>query len=413
MVAYKILLFALLSAAAAEKKIELQDIEDDNLKSEKEKDEEKAEGRAQVSAITGPGLLPIEVLKSDFLRYFNGENQIHQPRYVQQYAVSEQPEKPTPKPQYGPPTVQQAYGYLSNIPMQIYLVPQYYNDVDQAQSGVQFAQPVNRVAAYQTQEPVQPQSNYIEVPTYVTPGKGYVQPYSSPVTYVSFVQPTVSPQATVTPVLTYQMPVVQYPTAIAAPPLKNYYQNQNYESNSVDDGEEGKHYPAQTEVSYPKEYPRYYNSRAPVNEEYRSPASELPPPNPLLLKAPPAHLAHLPKALPMYRPLTKSVYASGGGFVPNTFTPRPSDFSGYKRRPNSLLDSYIPSSLQLEYLKRGIIKDPFNAYEALSSARQLQSHSHIYPRHYERGFLPNQMYHTAAGGVTFGHHKRTAKPDKA
>ncbi|CAG9788084.1 unnamed protein product [Diatraea saccharalis] len=425
--------FLLAFAVGAEKKIELQDIEEDNLKSEKEKDFDKSEPRSESGQSSG---LPLEFLKNGLLRYFESPThgqQPQQPRYVQQYAVTEPPERPTVSTEKGhyPSTGQQAMvGYLSNVPMQIYLVPQYYNEQPEqavnAQPGVQYTAPSMPRVAYPTApEAVQTQTNYIEVPAYVTPtGKAYVQQYSSPVAYVSYTPPpTVAPtQATVTaPVLAYPVPVVQYPTAIVAPPVvpKGYYHNSQYENNAVeetrDNDEEQKHYVTQTDAPYTKspEYPRYYSSRAPIRDEYRhSSISELPPPSPLLLKGPPPHLSHIPKALPMYRPLSKPVYASAAGLIQNAYTPRPSDAYGvpYKRRPNSLLESYIPSSLQFEYLKRGYNKDPLALYEALSSGRH---HSPVAPRHYERGFLPNQMYHTAAGGVTYGHYKRTPKIDKA
>ncbi|XP_075977123.1 uncharacterized protein LOC142977232 [Anticarsia gemmatalis] len=432
--------FLLALTVGAEKKIELQDIEEDNLRSEKEKELEKSDGRPPTSgAGTGPGLVPLDFLKSGLLRYFETPTPApQQQRYVHQYAVTEQPERPSPvaRVQYAPPAPQQAMvGYLSNVPMQIYLVPQYYSDQsDNHQShnphaNTQYQPGVARVAAYQTApEAVQTQSNYIEVPTYVAPtGKAYVQQYSQPVTYVGYpAQPTIAPpQATVTPVVTYQVPVVQYTPAVVAPTTapKTYYQSPQYsETNSVDEvhdhEEDQRQYSTQTEGPYhkppPPEFPRHYNSRAPLNDEYRghpNAISELPHPNPVLIKAPPPHLAHLPKALPIYRPLTKPVYHGSGGFGSNGFTPRPHELYGppaFKRRPTSLLDSYIPSSLQVEYLKRGIVKEPLAVYDALASGRL----PHPIPRHYERGFLPNQMYHTGAGGVTFGHYKRTPKVDK-
>ncbi|XP_052742120.1 uncharacterized protein LOC128198843 [Bicyclus anynana] len=411
-------------AAGAEKKIELQDIEEDNLRNEKQKDYDKPDSRAQgPSAGSAPASPPLDFIKNGFLHYFEGPaQQAQQPRYVQQYDVTEQPER-APKPQYGPPAQQAMLGYLSNVPMQIYLVPQYYNEpteqVAHQQNEVQIAAPAAaRVPVYQQQE--EQQTNYIEVPTYVTPtGKPYVQPYTSPVIYVSQAQPTIAPAPpTATPVFTYQVPVVQYSTAISAPPPKGYYQSPQYtETNSVDEvqGNElniQKQYSSHTEIPSKQgpDFPRYYNSRAPIREDYR-PQFELPHPSSLLIKAPPPHLSHIPKALPEYRPISKPVYASGG-FVSNALTPRPSEsYVTFKRRPTSLLDSYIPSSVQIEYMKRGFTKDPLAAYEALSSARFL-SQTPVIPRHYERGFLPNQLYHTAAGGITFGHHKRAPKIEK-
>ncbi|XP_059062744.1 uncharacterized protein LOC131855480 [Achroia grisella] len=429
--------FLLALIVAAEKKIELEDIEEDNLKSEKEVNIEKSEARSEnPSSSSGNGLLPFEFLKNGFLRYFESPTHAQAPqqqRYVQQYAVSEAPERASdvaPKVQYGPPATQQAMvGYLSNVPMQIYLVPQYYNEQQEqgpnAQPAVQYVKPdVTKVAAYPTApEAVQTQTNFVEIPTYVTPAaKTYVQHYSPPVTYVQYTaQPTVATHATVAPVVAYQ-PVVQYPTAIAAPPVvtKGYYENVQYsDGNTLEDiqetGEESqKQYSPQSDVTYTKSpnYPRYYNSHAPVRQEYgHSPVPELPPPSPLLIKAPPPHLAHIPKALPIFsKPLIKTGYPSGSG---HGYTQRP--FEGYvqhyKRRPTSLLDSYIPSSIQIEYLKRGYTKDPLVAYEELSSGRHFP-HAPVVPRHYERGFLPNQMYQTPTGGVTYGHYKRTPKVDK-
>lgn len=426
----------------AEKKIELQDIEEDNLKSEKEVEQEKTDTQDS-------GLLPLEFLKNGLLRYFESPThtqQPQQPRYVQQYAVTEAPERsipvpvqpqPTaqPKTQYGPPTTQQAMvGYLSNVPMQIYLVPQYYDQSQQVQqAAVQYTAPgVPRVAYPSAPEAVQTQTNYVEIPTYVAPtAKTYVQStFSPPVAYLSYTSQPTAPThttATVTPVVAYQMPVqVQYPTAVGgSTSTKAFYQNVQYPdtNNAIDDEQEieddGQKYSTQTEAPYPKSPSGYYSSRHPVRDDYRySSVSELPPPNPLLLKAPPSHLSHIPKALPVYRPLNKPVY-SGSGFIPN-YTHRPHEVPGlgspFKRRPASLLDSYIPSSVQFEYLKRGYSKDPLVLYESLANSGRHFHHGHppVIPRHYERGFLPNQMYHTASGGVTFGHYKRSPpKLDKS
>lgn len=436
----------------AEKKIELTDIEEDNLKSEKEGDYDKPDQRSQISGpSSGPAFSSLDFLKNGFLRYFEGHPQPpQQTRYVHQYAVTEQPERPpviTPKSQYGPPDHQQVHqqqvqhqqqiqqpqqamvGYLSNVPMQIYLVPQYYNEgLEQGgHSATQYTTAGGgRVAGYPTlPEAVQPQSNYIEVPTYVAPTqKTYIPQYSSqPVTYVS-IAPTVPPAPTIAPVLAYQLPVVQYNAGAVITPQnsqKGYYPGHYTETNAVEEEQESidespKQY-THTEVSYAKapahEY-RYYSNRPPPRDEYRhNHISELPHPNSLLLKPSPSHLSHIPKALPMYRPLNKPVYGTSPTHPPVPFPHRPSEPYGvppYKRRPTSLLDSYVPSSLQIEYMKRGFTNDPIAAYEALSSGRHF-SHAPA-PRHYERGFLPNQMYHTAAGGVTFGHYKRTPKIDK-
>ncbi|CAH2090272.1 unnamed protein product [Euphydryas editha] len=419
----------------AEKKIELQDIEEDNLRSENQKQYGKTDGRQKEYSASAPGLVQLDYLKNNYVQYYEPTQSSQQHRFVHQYAVTEHPERSpvTPKPEYGPPTPQQpVVGYLSNVPIQLYLVPQYYNEpTEQAvhsHHGVQLSAPAVAQVSYQESQHEQQQPSYIEVPTYVTPtAKTYLQPYTSPVSYVNYVQPTIAPtQATVTPVISYQMPVIHYPTTISAPPPKGYYQSPQYiETNSVDESynneiNDNKPYPSHIEKLSPKptssSYPRYYNSRTPIREEYRHPI-ELPNPSPLLLKAQPSHLAHLPKALPMYRPLTKPVYATAGGYISSTFSPRPNDESfslPFKRRPTSLLDSYIPSSIQIEYLKRGYTKDPLSAYEALSSGRHLSQSSQapVFPRHYEQGFLPNQMYHTAAGGITYGHHKRTPKVEK-
>lgn len=427
-------LFFMASLVVAEKKIELQDIEEDNLRSEKETQLEKSGARSpEPSSASAPGL-PLDFLKNGYFQYYKeAEQSPQQQRYVHQYAVTEQPERPlvTPTPQYGPPAPQPAMvGYLSNVPMQLYLLPQYYNEPSEQVTHQQLhpevqlpSHTVAQVSGYQDATHAQ-QSGYYEVPAYVTPtGKSYIQQYTQPISYVTYAHPTIPPiQSTITPVLTYQMPVVHYQTAISAPPPKGYYQSTQYpDTNEVQENEVNipKPYSSHNDIHLTNPsglgYPRYYNSRTPVTEGYRTAPVELPHPSPLLLKAPPSHLAHIPKALPMYRPITKPVYATGGGFSSSTFTPRPSESFGgpYKRRPTSLLDSYIPSSVQIEYMKRGHVKDALSAYEALSSGRHLsQSQSQVYPRHYERGFLPNQIYHTAGGGITYGHHKRAPKLDK-
>lgn len=421
--------------ATAEKKIELSDIEEDNLKSEQEKEQDKIEAAPQTSS--GGNLSALDFFKSGLLRYFENP-QPQQPRYVQQYAVTEPQEKPPNKPTYqsSPGPNQAMVGYLSNVPMQIYLVPQYYNDQNvqpQPNAGIQYtSNGLSRASAYTAPEATPHQTNYIEVPAYVTPtGKAYMPQYQQPqyqqqVAYVTYApQPALSTTNPQMPMVTgpaqsilYQMPVpYQYPTAIMTPPVfhKGYYSPSQVNENTIEETQESgieipKEYATQTEVPYTKrpEYPRYYTSRAPIEEEQRhSSIQELPPPNPLLFRHPPPHLSHLPKALPYYRPSNKPIYATGGGVLANAIQ-RPGESYGvpFRRRPTSLLDSYIPSSVQVEYLKRGYGKDPLQVYEALSNSR------HSSPRHFERGFLPNQMYHTAAGGVTFGHYKRTPKPDK-
>ncbi|CAK1543036.1 unnamed protein product [Leptosia nina] len=405
---FQIYALALLAVATADKKIELEDIEEDNLKSEREKQYERAEGRSEPSAGSGPDS-ELGYLKNNFIRYYNSPSPTtQQPRYVQQYSVTEAPEGPhtAPKPQYDAP---QAVGYLPNIPMQIYLVPQYYNEQTQqgnSQQGIQYSA-TQQVPNYPSGPEAQ-QGNYI-VPNYISGnGQGqYIQQYTTPMAFIGYPQPTLSPpQPSATPVMAYQNPIVNYPTAIVAPPIKSYQQI-NFDSNTIDHGQR---YSSQAEVPYPQQFPRYYNSRAPVRDDYRGGSIELPHPSPLLLKPSPPHLAHIPKALPVYRPLTKPIYTTSGPLISNAFTPKPAEAYGvpFKRRPTSLLDSYIPSSVQLEYLKRGYTRDPPSTYEALSSGR---GYSPVFPvpRYIERGFLPNQMYHTAAGGVTFGHHKRASK----
>ncbi|VVD05056.1 unnamed protein product [Leptidea sinapis] len=400
----------LVTVVNAEKKIELEDIEEDNLKSEREKDFEKSGNHVQgPSGGSGLGVIPLEYVKNGYLRYY--EAQTAQPRYVQQYAVTEAPERPPSGEPHGYGQTQPAMvGYLSNIPMQLYFVPQFYNEpAEQASNSQHAAQYRPAQSGYSNSPDDTQHHNNNVVPTFVAPtGNTYPQQYSTPVGYFSYNQPHLpSAHASVTPVIAY--PNAQYPSPIPTPPIKSYPENTQFaDTNNVDDDKYVQHVQHQ-------EYPRYYNSRVPSREEYdyRGTVNKLPHPNPLLLNPQPPHLSHIPKALPIYRPLTKPIYAAGGALIANTFTPRPNEAYGvpFKRRPNSLLDSYVPSSLQLEYMKRGYTKDPLSAYEALSSGRNLHQ---VYPmpRYYERGFLPNQMYHTAAGGITYGYHKRTPKIDK-
>lgn len=408
----------------------MQDIEEDNLKSEKEKNIDKTESRSQDSS---GGLVPLEFLKSGLLRYFEPAP-TGPSRYVHQYDVTEQPETPppvaVPKPKYGTFGTQQAMvGYLSNVPMQIYLVPQYYNGgqghtANTNTDSILYPKSATPLASdYKLQHQTVSQPNYIQVPTYVTPtANTYVQQYSQAVPAYSYSpQPTVAPQPTATSVLSYQVPLVQYQTAaIRASSPKEYYHNAQYtETNTVDEAHEHVDESPSThsEVTYekaPVPYTHFHPFKNSLRDGYRhSSINELPYPNPIILNSPPSHLAHIPKTLPQYRPLTKQQFATGTSIVPGGFSIRPSEAYGppFKRRPTSLLDSYIPSHVQIEYMKRGYAKDPLEAYEALSSGRHLV-HSHVAPRHYERGFLPNQMYHTAAGGITYGHHKRTPKVDK-
>ncbi|CAF4856021.1 unnamed protein product [Pieris macdunnoughi] len=414
MILFKIYAVALLVAAAiADKKIELEDIEEDNLKSERQTEYEKERPQGP-SAVSAPDL---GYLKNNFIQYYDAPSPTTQhPRYVQQYAVTESPEAQS-KPQYDQ---HQPVGYISNVPM-LYIVPQYYNEqIPQAQPhGTQYA-PSGPQNSYPTSPEQQQQQNYV-VPTFITPTGNaqvprFIQPYTTPVAFIGYPQPTLPPpQPSASPpqsYQTYQSPIANYQTALVAPPFKNYQQINHY-SNSIDQNH-GQGFSSQAEGPYVphQEYPRYYNSRAPVRDDYRT-SIELPHPSPLLLKPSPPHLSHIPKALPTYRPLSKPIYATSGPLISTAFTPKPAEAYGvpFKRRPTSLLESYIPSSVQLEYLKRGYTKNALSTYEALSSGRGFPQ---VYPtpRYYERGFLPNQMYHTAAGGVTFGQHKRAPKLSK-
>lgn len=91
------------------------------------------------------------------------------------------------------------------------------------------------------------------------------------------------------------------------------------------------------------------------------------------------------------------VQQSGNG-IEEEFRPIHSSYP-YERKPSSLLDSYIPSSLQIAYLNKGYSKEPLKTYELIAS----QGYK------YENGFLPNQMYATPDGGVEFRNYKRHAK----
>ncbi|KOB73907.1 Uncharacterized protein OBRU01_09875 [Operophtera brumata] len=420
----------LILVVRAEKKIELQDIEDDNLKSEKETEYDTKEQPSQISSpSSGPGLASLDFLRNGFLQYVKGHPQPQQlsqrSQYVHQYDVTEPPERTPLNTQYSPvihqhqqqnQQPQQAMvGYLSNVPMQIYLVPQYYNEGSEHVQPAQYTtsgsgrvtgysehvQPAQYttsgsgpVAGYSpAPEAIQTQNNYNEAPRYVAPVKTYLPQYSSqPVSYVN-----IAPTPTIASLL-YQLPVVQYNAgAVIAPQSlpKGYYYPGHSETNTLGDGEEGidesqKQYTSSTDVSYaksPDEY-RYYSARPPPRDEYKNNhISELPHPNSLLIKPSPPHLSHIPKALPIYRPLNKPY--SGPSHAPLRQREPP-----YRRRPTSLLDSYVPSSLQIEYMKRGFTNDPVAAYEALSSGRHFSGPAQ---RHFERGFLPNQMYHSAGG----------------
>ncbi|CAG4996740.1 unnamed protein product [Parnassius apollo] len=403
-----VLLLAL--AVGAEKKIELQDIEEDNLKSEKGKDYDVEHSRSEDGENHAPESVPLDFLKNGFLRYFNGPSTTQtsqNQRYVQQYDVTE-PTAPS-EPQYEPFATQQAKaGYLSNVPMQVYLVPQYYQHAEQSQCTRK--QIMWKYQLTQRQQQRHTFSRILPPTKYVT--------YSA--------QPTVaSTPATVVPVLTYQVPIDQYQTGVAAPThqhtsqqqSKLYHPSSQYSQSQIEDDQENDiethiYFTTQSEGPYTKlqsqENPRYYDTRTPVREEYTNKPFELPHPSPLLLKAPPPHLAHIPKVLPIHRPLGKPVYNSGR-FGLGEFIPRPIELyrPSFKRKPTSLLDSYVPSSLQYQYLKRGIIKDPLVAYEALSSGHF--THPLPNPKHFQSGFLPNQMFHTAEGGTVYGHYKRSPK----
>ncbi|CAH2041522.1 unnamed protein product, partial [Iphiclides podalirius] len=431
-----VLLLAL--TVAAEKKIELQDIEEDNLKSEKGTNYENVETRVDIEQDRGS--VPIEYLNSGLFRYFKSPlptQATQQQRYIQQYDVTEPQEGApvTPAPHYGPPSAQRPVAnYVSNVPVQFYLVPQYQTEqVSNSHTEAHYSgHGTSQVESYPTPETEETQSNYIEGRTYITPtAKTYIQPVPTPVTYVSYsAQPTIAPAtASISPVLTYQLPVVQYHTAVSPSAhqqdsqhsVKVLYETARHNQAQVEGDQENviesqNYLPTHTDVSYTKsetqDIPRYYNSRTPLREEYTNVKSELPHPSPLLLKAPPPHLAHLPKALPVHRPWGKSVYSSGV-FGGGGFSSRPNEPYGphLKRRPTSLLDSYIPSSIQIEYLKRGIIKDPLVAYEALSRGRHF-GHPQPSGRHFESGFLPNQMFHTSGGGTFYGHYKRSPKVNR-
>ncbi|XP_047028411.1 extensin-2-like [Helicoverpa zea] len=414
-------IFLAVLAVGAEKKIELQDIEEDNLRSELRSDQEKEYDKSDPQhsgPATGPEFNSLDFMKSGLLKLFqNTQPKPPEPpqpqRYVHQYAVTEQPERHAPaggKAHLASGAAQHAMvGYLSNMPMQIYLVPQY--DQNQHSNSHQ--------AVYQPPSAPATASNYIPVQNYLGPRGKPVEflPPQQPVTYVYHPTPTAHPTLpTVTPVITYQLPVYNVNPRLHVPGSpKPYYSNPEYtDTNAVDElsEQEPKRYSTQTEIPYIptlSEFPRHYNSRAPIREQFRHPGvPELPRPNPLLYNAPPPHLSNIPRTLPvLHRPLPKPEYQDGE-LLYNTLHPRPSNNPPFKRRPASLLDSYIPSKLQVEYLKRGLAKDPSALFDALSLGRL----PHTIPRHVERGFLPNQMYSTAAGGVTFGHYKRNPKVEK-
>lgn len=398
--------FLVALAVVAEKKIELQDIEEDNLrselKSEIEKDHDKSDGQKNSVPEAGLGYNSLDFMKTGLLKFFENAqtqplHQQQQQRYVHQYAVTEQPERLAPvenKEQYEPRAPHQAMmGYLSNMPMQIYLVPHYSQPAAPAPQTFELAE-FNSNGRLNTAMP----NNYVEA--------------AQPVTYIYQAQPTATPAlATVQPILGFQVPVLHNPIPRLLAPTnvgQSYIARPEYrDTNTIDE------HTSQTEIpqytSTEPDYPRYYNSRAPIRGQYNNHGvPNLPHPTPLLLKAPPAHLAHVPRVLPMHRPYTKAVYQEGD-IVSSSLAPRPYGGHGpFKRRPNSLLDSYVPSSVQIEYLKRGLAKDPSTLYDALASGRL----PHTIPRHLERGFLPNQMYATAAGGVTYGHHKRNSKVER-
>lgn len=410
-------------AVEAEKKIELEDIEEDNLrselKSELEKDHDKSDAQQNSAPVEGQGFNSLDFMKNGLLRFFeNSEIQsIHpqqqQQRYLHQYAVTEPPERYSTAgstSQYVPQPQQAMVGYLSNMPMQIYLVPQFYSTpvaptaapvlAEFNQNGLHGAGSAN---------------NYIEAPA-------YSPPTASPPTFVYRAQPTAAPAlATAQPVITYQpyqVPFLNYNSHVPGIQLvpstasKSYYGNKDYsETNLIDDDTNQSETPPKYHPPSEATFPRHYNSRAPFRgHQYKHhDVPDLPHPSPLILKGPPAHLSHIPRALPMQRPYTKQVYQESD-LTSSSLSPRPYFSLGqFKRRPTSLLDSYIPSSLQVEYLKRGLAKDPASLYDALSSGRL--PHLAI-PRHVEKGFLPNQMYPTAAGGVTYGHYKRNPKIEK-
>ncbi|KAJ8720144.1 hypothetical protein PYW07_012187 [Mythimna separata] len=425
MLLLKIATFFLVAlAVGAEKKIELQDIEEDNLrselKSELEKDHDKSDAQQNSAPEVGQGFNSLDFMKTGLLRFFENpqtqtiHTQPQQQRYVHQYAVTEPPERYSPeanKAQYSTAPQQAMVGYLSNMPMQIYLVPQYYSTPSAHQTP-------HVLAEFDSNGPQKAgtANNYVQAPAYVPPTA------PPPPTYLYRAQPTITPAlATVQPVISYQpvqVPVLNYNSYVPGVQLvpstapKSYYGSPDYsETNTIDEDANETETPPTYRPETDAEFPRHYNSRTPIRgHHYKHHAiPDLPRPNPLLLKGPPAHLSHIPRALPMYRPYSKQVYQENN-LASSSLAPRPYlPHGAFKRRPTSLLDSYIPSSVQVEYLKRGLAKDPSSLYDALSSGRL--PHLAI-PRHVERGFLPNQMYPTAAGGVTYGHYKRNPKIEK-
>ncbi|XP_068631945.1 uncharacterized protein [Battus philenor] len=412
----------------AEKKIELQDIEEDNLKSEKEFNYEIEEPQSDDREASDEA--PLEYLKSGVLRYFRGPSPTQGPqqqRYTQQYAVTEPQERSvTPAPQYGPPEAQQAMvNYLKNVPMQVYLIPQ-YDESSRTHTEARYQGQVVNQFNYSTPDLEQTLHNYVDVQSYGAPtATPHMQEYQSPLTYESVsVQPNAA--TTIAPLVSYQVPVIQYQTALVPPPTlpasiqqhytKLFYPNVQYNQGQFENVQENgiksqNYYSAQREVpsvkSQVQEITRHYNSRKPYREDYTKSNPVLPHPSPMLLKAPPPHLAHIPKALPMHRPWSKPVY-NNGGFGAASSATKPFELYGPppKTRPTSLLDSYVPSHVQVEYLKRGIIKDPLVAYEALSRGKFMSPLSPA-SGHYESGFLPNQAFHTAIGRSFYGHYKRS------
>lgn len=363
------------TTAANDKKIKLEDIEQDNLESEKLKqgrnketfmqqtriqytpkhqydveEEEEQKAPRVVYAMKSNNYHPTEHRYIDTKR--ERENIHPENNVMYQHAQEANSINPTAPPNY--------------VPMQVIYVPHYDPSASNHINAYaqQYQQVIEVPFYYHPVEPqndqkyivdAQPQIKYVTVPSTEEASEGYDEQKSQPLyhNYIGFVQ------------------------------------NQAYANNLVED-------------------------QGPATEEHTQ-QEEVVEKRPSIIPIRPLPPVHVPRVLPQYaHEVSRPIYSHISGNlvkeqsvkVVDQDSHRPSHSLGsnlegfVRRKPNSLLESYIPSSVQLEYLRRGLSKEPLATYDAVAQ-------SHGFPvKNFERGFLPNQMYPTAGGGVTYGHFKR-------
>lgn len=457
-----ILVFSCL-VTAHEKKINLDDIEQDNLKSEQASEDDKSEIkysaqpglRAEPSAHYGaqhsdvqntiqyaveePN--PSDQPEGDYPAHATGAKYVDLNRLQHQGQQIVYNGNHQSAPQYAVPPPSQHPGLLQRTPMTLVLVPQI--DTSSSNSVVlyannqhqqQYQQKLPVIAyqqVYQEQTPYTHQQNAINVES---AEEGQQSEEHAPQT--QYLPSPVQDEAN-----SHEIQV-QHPQYVAAQyqeQPQQYAAQPEYQQQQVEYAEPQGHAPRYQYTSQPQQYAVF--SQVPQKQLYTQVNYKYLPPSENLNGRPqhaigygggrPSHFYgkpdETPKVLSQYaHGISRPIYSHiSGNLVQDHYKPRyspnsqalehshvPQSGNGieeefraihnhypYERKPSSLLDSYIPSSLQIAYLNKGYSKEPLKTYELIAS----QGYK------YEKGFLPNQMYATPNGGIEFRNYKRQAK----